>query len=474
MKTSAGSPTASPPGSQMKDANLSPPDPSQILFLTSGISPTRLLPPCENWTKYTHISGDVYFYHDTLRLITETDVETDEYARYTLTRIHQETWASVKEDGLEDVVPEDAEMVVRLGEHDDDHEVFFLAHRLERFIAFTDNGIEVETGTSRYWTHVEEYPMHLRQPPLHACASFLDAMTFGMNDALLGDRKNKFPFTDAQIGRIVEIYSDLSDTCPTEPAVLPIIVCHIAKSLRRVEAARKWYRIPHPSIEGLCGFELQYTRQLAPKTWSLRLAEILLRILLMRLYTSYWRRLVHVREGVSINLLGFRSMLPEFLAEWSDSNLLATVLVGASVTFLSLSDITRFQKSVFLISTMFSTLSIALGLYQTWHHRAKLHADIIEACKYMNHTRDFDDRTDDPADLLVMASLLCLPVACLSWAIVCFVAAVGAYGLQRAGHVGKVLVPVVVCVTTAAICGTMVFSHRRISKGSFLSLRRYL
>ncbi|TCD68645.1 hypothetical protein EIP91_010300 [Steccherinum ochraceum] len=408
--------------------------PARILFITGGTTPTPLLPPCENWTKYTHVSGDVYFYHNTLRLITESDVETDEDARMTLLRVWRENWELVKEDGFEDVVPEDAEMVKFIAFTD---EVTLLLSHLLFTLNGICSGVKVETGTS----------------------SFLDAMAYGTNDALLGDRRNKFPFTNAQMARIVDIYGDLAGTCSTKPAVLPILIWHIVKSLRRVEAARKWYRVPHPSIDGLCGFQLQYARQLAPKTWPLRLVEILLRFFLLRLCTPYWRRLVHVREGVSIDLLGFRSMLPEFLAEWSDSNLLATVLVGASVTFLSLSNITSFQKTVFLISTMFSTLSIAIGLYQTWYHRAKLHADIIEACKYMNRTRDFDNRRDDPADLLMMASLLCLPITSLLWAILCFVVAIGTYGLQCTGQVGKFLAPLVVCVTTLAVCGTMVFSH---------------
>lgn len=99
--------------------------------------------------------------------------------------------------------------------------------------------------------------------------------------------------------------------------MLPVLVWHIARTLQRVESARKRYRVPSQSIQGLCGFKLQYTRHEFERGLISRTAEWLLIIMLMRSYTMYWRRLAEVREGVTINLEAFRAMLPELLTEWS-------------------------------------------------------------------------------------------------------------------------------------------------------------
>ena len=40
--------------------------------------------------------------------------------------------------------------------------------------------IRVETGTSRYWTHLEEYPMHLSCILPTARSEFLSTMAFGV------------------------------------------------------------------------------------------------------------------------------------------------------------------------------------------------------------------------------------------------------------------------------------------------------
>lgn len=74
--------------------------------------------------------------------------------------------------------------------------------------------------------------MHLARLPLGACSEFLSALAYGasgtsyaeiiimskpltMNDsteAIMENRQSKFPYTDAQIKRIVEIYEDLYGT----------------------------------------------------------------------------------------------------------------------------------------------------------------------------------------------------------------------------------------------------------------------
>jgi len=183
----------------------------------------------------------------------------------------------------------------------------------------------------------------------------------------------------------------------------------------------------------------------------------------MRSFTMYWRRLAQVREGSSVDLLGFRSMLQESLTEWSDSNIISTVLLGANVTFLSLSNISSIQRTVALTSTLFAVLSIALGLYHVWHHRTKSNADIIEACKYMNHTRHYDDRTDDSTDLLIMGSFLAVPIAALLWSVTCFAIAIGAYCVQGTDRAGMSLLPVVLGVALFVV-GSSVFLFSRLGR----------
>ncbi|KAH8092501.1 hypothetical protein BXZ70DRAFT_951160 [Cristinia sonorae] len=421
----------------------STPDLSRVLVLQNG-SPRKLLSTKLNWTRYTHINGDVYFYNPTLRIITNSDVESDDEERVEVEGVLEDmfdddVFASAYADGL---IPEDWEMVVRRcgipGEEEDGWDVYCVSRQNNTFIYTTDAEIEVEKNTLRYWTHIEDYPMHLSQLPPSSSSAFLSAMAYGANEMIMENRQSKFPYTDKQIARLTEIYDDLSKTAEKNPAMIPVLAWHIARTLRRVESARMWHRIAHPSIEGFYGFKLQYVHEAYRKKAMLRLGEALLHVVLLGIYTMYWRRLAQVREGPTADLLGFRAMLREFLSEWSDSNLIATVLVGANVTLLSLSNLSSLQRTISLASTLLSIISIAVGLHHVWSHRTKLNAEIIEVSKYMSHTRDYNDTKDDPTDLIIMASFLSVPIASLLWSIATFALAIAAYCVQGTDKVGGI------------------------------------
>lgn len=64
----------------------------------------------------------------------------------------------------------------------------------------------------------------------------------------------------------------------------------------------------------------------------------------------------------------------------------------------------------------------------------------------MDHIRDSGDKTDDPRDLLIMASFLAFPIATLLWSIACFTIAIAAYCVQGTDKFGGVLLLVVLGV----------------------------
>lgn len=46
----------------------------------------------------------------------------------------------IRVEGMEGVLPADAEMVVRLGEREEEHIVFFLSHAKGKYLIFTEDG----------------------------------------------------------------------------------------------------------------------------------------------------------------------------------------------------------------------------------------------------------------------------------------------------------------------------------------------
>jgi len=150
---------------------------------------------------------------------------------------------------------------------------------------------------------------------------------FTYPERVMENRYTRFPYTDDQIQRIMQVYNDLSEGARTSPALIPALAWYIALILHDIESNREVYQNGHPELSkaGIRGFKLeQKPKQLAGEPWYFKAAMTLLICVLFGSHKVYWRRLVRVKEGLSVDLLGFRRMLKELLNEWSDSNLLVS------------------------------------------------------------------------------------------------------------------------------------------------------
>lgn len=150
----------------------------------------------------------------------------------------------------------------------------------------------------------------------------------------MDNRDTTFPFTDTQVQRFIQLYDDLSgecagplivlwslnltchlDTVRTNPNMIPALVWHIARAMRKIEGFRERYRATAQLEHGF-----NYAPpvvDLKPKTWYLHVAESILMVLLLGTYNLYWKRLQSVRQYQSVHLRKFHAMLEVFLTEWS-------------------------------------------------------------------------------------------------------------------------------------------------------------
>lgn len=163
------------------------------------------------WTRYVHVNGGIYFYHSQRRILTDNNMVKARWR--TVVETAWDEWTQAyEEDGLMAFVPPDADIILRYGygacrddelpEPGDLPEMFFVSHKDGTEIRQSSGpgalwwmsslcspnlclyaDLIIEASTYRYWTHVEEYPMHLKPnhvlPRARAC--FLHAMTFLYN-----------------------------------------------------------------------------------------------------------------------------------------------------------------------------------------------------------------------------------------------------------------------------------------------------
>ncbi|KAI0920763.1 hypothetical protein AcW1_005058 [Taiwanofungus camphoratus] len=419
----------------------------------SGISATDV---AHGWTRYVHLNGSVYYYNSEYEILTPDDMENDEQRRAVM-NFRKEFLETLEEDGLFYYTPGKYDLLIR-DAYDDDHvQAIFLSYDESTQIVFPDRGpdVEIQGYTYSYWCALEEHPMHRARLPLLPEEDFVWSLTYGAAVGIFEEKDTEFPYTDAQIEQLMQIYRNLKHAAKTNRDVMAPLNWLIARTVRDIEMVRERGKNTEKP-----GFSWLRKPSEETSTWRLEVAEMVLFLALFGVHRMYFGRLRRVRVGQSAYLLDFRKVLQQFLAEWSDSNLLATVFVGANVAFQQLPGLNGLQRTASLASAVFSVLGVATGVHHVWQHRAKVNADIDEAVKYVNHARDWDkagNESSEVSDLLWVSSFLAVPIAALFWAVLSFTIALGAYCVQSVSMTGTILLAVVLGICALVSLAMLVF-----------------
>lgn len=387
------------------------------------LSETRVLP--KFWTKHVHFSGKVYFHHRRFNLITPNDIR-EPLILQNIERIRKQEISKF----IKVVNPKDlpsCEHVVMLPRLDssDAADIYHVAIDSRRVLRMDGDNV-VEQAKELFWRHLESYPMHNHFLPWDYEVEFLNAITFGANERIRDFRNTPFPFVDRQCERFLRIYQDLKDRLEsTENAVIPAIVWHIARVMAEVEKSRTQYHWGTP--------ENRIYRNVAiPEPSRL---EMILTLPLFGAHSMYRTRLQGTRVKGAVYLPDFRKLMQQFLDEWADSNLLATVFVSANVAFLAVPGIDALQKTASLASSLFAMMSITVGVHHVWQHRSKVDAPHQDAESYLYHVR----RLGEHIDLTITACFLSLPVVSLLWSVLCFTIAIAAFCIQSTNISSKII-----------------------------------
>ncbi|KAJ7204217.1 hypothetical protein C8J57DRAFT_386060 [Mycena rebaudengoi] len=329
--------------------------------------------------------------------------------------------------------------------------------------------------TASFWQCVAQYPMHRTHIPPQLETDFLSALAYGSNERVLDVKNTTFPYEDVQVARLIQVYQDLR-ALRSDPACNPVpaIIWHIARTMESIESARSRYYYGTPSAR-------RYRDIAIPRaTWEVAVCDLIMGLILWGAQKNYRTRLQATVPGRIISVPDFRRLMMNLMAEWVDSNLVATVFVSVNVGFLAVPDITSFQRGASLVSALFSMTSIITGLHHVWQHRGKQDAEFEDARMYLYRLHMFGRRklkSDvlTPLDLTPTACFLALPLATLQWAVLTFTLSITAYGIQctlQGSHV-RIVLGALIGFLAFISCGMFLFfwqiwqgpKHREMEEG---------
>ncbi|KAH9177753.1 hypothetical protein EDB89DRAFT_2064711 [Lactarius sanguifluus] len=187
------------------------------------------------------------------------------------------------------------------------------------------------------------------------CDEFLKALTrtHGVNERIPDVRKSiMFPYNGRTGAAILAAAPYGHERYHN---VLPALVWHISPVMHEIETVRERYHY------GTKKARLYRDIAVERRTWRDRLEDVFLFCVLFN------------SQG--------QELIKSLLVEWSDSNLLATVFVScppflmlhtrANVAFLAPPNINALAQTASLVSTLFSILSIVMGVHHAWRHRRR-------------------------------------------------------------------------------------------------------
>ncbi|KAJ7470197.1 hypothetical protein B0H11DRAFT_2237783 [Mycena galericulata] len=376
-----------------------------------------------HWTKYTHMHGGIYYSYHNHQLLTKEDVcnlETDKL----LMNAYEEY-----RDWFDDL-PDDAEMEIFLAEGHP--HLRFASWSRGMLYGFEDDkdGL-VSLGSPSFWDHAWSFPMHRTYLAPFMETQFLTALAFGSNQRVMDVKNTTFPFDDGQIERLMRVYRDLRGhrQSPVSPDLLPALCYHIRRAMFEIETARTRY-----------GYGTSWARMyrdiaIPESTWSLAMWDVVLGVVMCGTHKNYRTRLYSTAPKGFISIPDFRRLMRNFMSEWADSNLVATVLVSVNVGFLALPNMSSLVRSFSLVSSLCAMTSIITGLHHVWDHREKTETEIEDARQYLYHVKLRCRRRPKnyqltAVDLSPTACLLALPLATLQWSVVSFTVGIGIYAVQ--------------------------------------------
>ncbi|KDQ11080.1 hypothetical protein BOTBODRAFT_465409 [Botryobasidium botryosum FD-172 SS1] len=385
--------------------------------------------PPPGWLLHLHPNGWVYFTHPVFGLVTNADIrQPSVYGR--LNPIFQSAYLNWQPR------PASTEILI-----DDDMNELYVNHslKLASFASWNDLNAEFAESQSwrlhkiyekNYWKCFKDHPSH---HPLPEGAEELATGT--VNSSLVGNyvyqNNSVDPFSADESEKLRKLLSLLrsEDSIPKT-----VLISHILE-LIATQASETNYTYFSTARGGFTRKSPAPRSQADPvaERFSDKLIAICMTYLLFGVPFNYVRHIGRVLRAppgsgsyaYELKKKQWQEYVQKLVKEWTDFNLVATVLLSATVSFLAVPGIDDVTRVTTLISVLCALGSIIVGLYLVWKHQTR-GADMGGWSYNLN--------LENRYGVHEIATLLSLPLVFLIWAILTFMISVVCFSFRGFGQ----------------------------------------
>ncbi|KAG9127457.1 hypothetical protein FRC07_013518 [Ceratobasidium sp. 392] len=273
---------------------------------------------------------------------------------------------------------------------------------------------------SAYWTFMQSHPKH-RDLPEGAIDDAAEAVVWCHADRALFKSSNA-PFSQEDAREMTELMKTISDL---KRPVLKTWYCaailraicedrlhshygqNDAREVRRREKAE--------DVESNLPFSSLWDKLI----WHV------VALVSLGAPLRYLKRIHNVdrtHTGDGVNTLRWRGFLKLLCKEWTDSNLLATVLVSATVALLAIPDLNNMARATGIIAALYAFSSVLCGMHHISNHQDRVESFSNTGVQYFEQAK-----YQGAGTTRLLAVILSLPLAFMLWGMFWFILAVMSY-----------------------------------------------
>ncbi|KAF8211266.1 hypothetical protein K438DRAFT_1807001 [Mycena galopus ATCC 62051] len=390
----------------------------------------------EGWVCHVHPQGWIYFSNPSLRIVTDQDIRIPEVHEI-LDKVTQLPLNN--EDGIELHLQATRELSGAATEDRTQAGVLSLAinhshciasYKLEDVTQFDSLQRDLRTLNRRrrlYYNFLWNHPCHAALP-LNALDQAKDALIWYTTDNLISGQRSVVPFSKTECDDLSKVLKELGDPCYTASPARTVFVAWFLREVYSFRDSTQYGSYTLKQLEALRHESKPSSSPTSrPPTFLLPLVNLVIRVVFFGIpliYLSHVRKSSEYRGRLANIQQNWENYIERLVREYAHFLLIATVLLGATVGLLSISDLLQPAKTAAIISALASLGSIIVGVVAIWRHQASTRT--ADSFTYMYNAQH------NYLGYHGFAIILSLPPVLLVWAVFTFSVSILAYAMQDA------------------------------------------
>jgi len=278
-----------------------------------------------------------------------------------------------------------------------------------------------------YWAYLVAHPCHTSLPR-GTLEDTIALLHFYAADRIINPEDSVVVFSKETAQQLLELAKSLRENGDVFGTVSnePIKTLILARLMERILDEKRRQRFGHHDERshlrrGVRGKHIPETKLIWPLELFLDMA---MTVFCFGAPYSYQRRI----DEFFMTALGrtdtisekWRSFVDENVRDWTDTNLVATVLVSGAVGLIAIPGINEVSRILGFLSILAALASLISGLLNSWQHQHESHRSTE-----LTIILDFFAQAQKPLhSFKILALILSLPVTFLAWAALTFAAAI--------------------------------------------------